>query len=151
MLILERRIKIMDEFIYSISVGVDSMGSREGNIKSDYSMRVEKYKIKSETKFNYVLYNRSQRVKKIDYEKIREGWLINNSKNIGFVIWTKDKNKIRLYKEMLIQKITDTINIYRNELKILESAMNGEIEVEFRDNSLNEYKRYEGKIAEDMF
>jgi len=141
----------MDEFIYSISVGVDSMGSREGNIKSDYSMRVEKYKIKSETKFNYVLYNRSQRVKKIDYEKIREGWLINNSKNIGFVIWTKDKNKIRLYKEMLIQKITDTINIYRNELKILESAMNGEIEVEFRDNSLNEYKRYEGKIAEDMF
>jgi len=52
---------------------------------------------------------------------------------------------------MLIQKITDTINIYRNELKILESAMNGEIEVEFRDNSLDEYKRYEGKIAEDMF
>jgi len=141
----------MEEFIYSISVGVDSMGSRTGNIKSDYSMRIEKYKIKSETNSNYVLYDRTHRVKKSDYEKIRESILYNNSKNIRFVIWTKDKEKIKVYKEELIQKITDTINTYRNELKILEDAMNGEIEVSFRDNSLDEYKRYEGKIAEDMF
>jgi len=141
----------MDEFIYSISVGVDSIGSREGNIKSNYSMKVSKYKIKSETNSNYILLGETHRVKKDDYEKIRESLLRNDSKNIRFVIWTKDKEKIRLYKEMLIQKITDTINIYRNELKILESAMNGEIEVSFRDNSLDEYKRYEGKIAEDMF
>ena len=141
----------MEEFIYSISVGVDSIGSRVGNIKSDYSMRIEKYKIKSETNSNYVLYNRTHRVKKSDYEKIRESILYNNSKNIRFVIWTKDKEKIKVYKEELIQKITDTINAYRNELKILEDAMNGEIEVSFRDNSLDEYKRYEGKIAEDMF
>ena len=141
----------MEEFIYSISMGVDSMGSRVGNIKSDYSMKVEKYKIKSETNSNYVLYNRTHRVKKSDYEKIRESILYNNNKNIRFVIWTKDKEKIKVYKEELIQKITDTINAYRNELKILEDAMNGEIEVSFRDNSLDEYKRYEGKIAEDMF
>jgi len=141
----------MEEFIYSISVGVDSIGSRVGDIKSDYSMRIEKYKIKSETNSNYVLYNRSRRVKKSDYEKIRESILYNNSKNIRFVIWTKDKEKIKVYKEELIQKITDTINTYRNELKILEDAMNGEIEISFRDNSLDEYKRYEGKIAEDMF
>jgi len=141
----------MEEFIYSISVGVDSIGSRVGNIKSDYSMRIEKYKIKSETNSNYVLYNRTHRVKKSDYEKIRESILYNNNKNIRFVIWTKDKEKIKVYKEELIQKITDTINAYRNELKILEDAMNGEIEVSFRDNSLDEYKRYEGKIAEDMF
>ena len=143
----------MDEFIYSISISVDMIGYRIGskNIKTDYSMRVEKYKIKSETKSNYVLYDRTQRVKKEEYEKIREGWLRNGSRNIGFIIWTKDKEKIRLYKEMLIQKITDTINTYRNELKILEDAMNGEIEVEFNDNSLDENKRYEGKIAEDMF
>ena len=141
----------MDEFIYSISVGVDSIGSRVGDIKSDYSMRIEKYKIKSETNSNYVLYNRSRRVKKSDYEKIRESILYNNSKNIRFVIWTKDKEKIKVYKEELIQKITDTINAYRNELKILEDAMNGEIEVSFRDNSLDEYKTYKGKIAEDMF
>ena len=141
----------MEEFIYSISVGVDSIGSRVGDIKSDYSMRIEKYKIKSETNSNYVLYNRSRRVKKSDYEKIRESILYNNSKNIRFVIWTKDKEKIKVYKEELIQKITDTINTYRNELKILEDAMNGEIEVSFRNNSLDEYKRYEGKIAEDMF
>jgi len=117
----------MEEFIYSISVGVDSIGSRVGDIKSDYSMRIEKYKIKSETNSNYVLYNRSRRVKKSDYEKIRESILYNNSKNIRFVIWTKDKEKIKVYKEELIQKITDTINAYRNELKILEDAMNGEI------------------------
>ena len=117
----------MEEFIYSISVGVDSIGSRVGDIKSDYSMRIEKYKIKSETNSNYVLYNRSRRVKKSDYEKIRESILYNNSKNIRFVIWTKDKEKIKVYKEELIQKITDTINTYRNELKILEDAMNGEI------------------------
>ena len=141
----------MEEFIYSISVGVDSIGSRVGNIKSDYSMRVEKYKIKSETNYNYVLYDRSQRVKKSDYEKVREGLLYNNSKNVRFVIWTKDKEKIKVYKEELIQKITDTINNYRNELKILEDAMNKEIEISFRDNSLDEYKRYEGKITEDMF
>jgi len=143
----------MDEFIYSVSVSVDMIGYKIGskNIKTDYSMRVEKYKIKSETNSNYVLYDRTQRVKKEEYEKIREGWLRNSSRNIGFIIWTKDKEKIRLYEEMLIQKITDTINTYRNELKILESAMNGEIEVSFRDNSLDEYKRYEGKIAEDMF
>ena len=143
----------MDEFIYSVSVGVDMIGYKIGskNIKTDYSMRVEKYKIKSETKSNYVLYDRTQRVKKEEYEKIREGWLRNSSRNIGFIIWTKDKEKIRLYKEILIQKITDTINIYRNELNILESAMNGEIEVEFNDNSLDEYKRYKGEIAEDMF
>ena len=141
----------MEEFIYSISVGVDSIGSRVGDIKSDYSMRIEKYKIKSETNSNYVLYNRSRRVKKSDYEKIRESILYNNSKNIRFVIWTKDKEKIKVYKEELIQKITDTINTYRNELKILEDAMNGEIEVSFRDNSLDEYRRYKGKIAEDMF
>ena len=132
----------MEEFIYSISVGVDSIGSRVGDIKSDYSMRIEKYKIKSETNSNYVLYNRSRRVKKSDYEKIRESILYNNSKNIRFVIWTKDKEKIKVYKEELIQKITDTINTYRNELKILEDAMNGEIEISFRDNSLDEYKRY---------
>jgi len=143
----------MDEFIYSISISVDMIGYKIGskNIKTDYSMRVEKYKIKSETKSNYVLYDRTQRVKKEEYEKIREGWLRNSSRNIGFIIWTKDKEKIRLYKEILIQKITDTINIYRNELNILESAMNGEIEVEFNDNSLDEYKRYKGEIAEDMF
>ena len=141
----------MEEFIYSISVGVDSIGSRVGDIKSDYSMRVEKYKIKSETNSNYVLYNRTHRVKKSDYEKIRESVLYNNSKNIRFVIWTKGKEKIKVYKEELIQKITDTINTYRNELKILEDAMNGEIEVFFRDNSLDEYKTYKGKIAEDMF
>ena len=143
----------MDEFIYSISISVDMIGYRIGskNIKTDYSMRVEKYKIKSETKSNYVLYDRTQRVKKEEYEKIREGWLRNSSRNIGFIIWTKDKEKIRLYKEMLIQKITDTINTYRNELKILENAMNGEIKVEFNDNSLDEDKRYEGKIAENMF
>jgi len=141
----------MEEFIYGISVGVDSIGSRAGNIKSDYSMRIEKYKIKSETNSNYVLYDRSQRVKKSDYEKVREGLLYNNSKNVRFVIWTKDKEKIKVYKEELIQKITDTINNYRNELKILEDAMNKEIEISFRDNSLDEYKRYEGKITEDMF
>jgi len=141
----------MEEFIYSISVGVDSIGSRVGDIKSDYSMRVEKYKIKSETNSNYVLYDRTHRVKKSDYEKIRESVLYNNSKNIRFVIWTKGKEKIKVYKEELIQKITDTINTYRNELKILEDAMNGEIEVFFRDNSLDEYKTYKGKIAEDMF
>jgi len=141
----------MEEFIYSISVGVDSIGSRVGDIKSDYSMRIEKYKIKSETNSNYILYDRSQRVKKSDYEKARESLLYNNSKNVRFVIWTKDKEKIKVYKEELIKKITDTINAYRNELKILEDAMNGEIEVEFRDNSLDEYKRYKGKIAEDMF
>ena len=84
-------------------------------------------------------------------KKIRESLLRNDSKNVRFVIWTKDKEKIRIYKEMLIQKITDTINTYRNELKILEDAMNGEIEVSFRDNSIDEYKRYKGKIAEDMF
>ena len=141
----------MEEFIYSISVGVDSIGSRVGDIKLDYSMRIEKYKIKSETNSNYVLYNRARRVKKSDYEKIRESILYNNSKNVRFVIWTKEKEKIKVYKEELIQKITDTINTYRNELKILEDAMNGEIEVSFRNNSLDEYKRYEGKIAEDMF
>jgi len=84
-------------------------------------------------------------------KKIRESLLRNDSKNVRFVIWTKDKEKIRIYKEMLIQKITDTINTYRNELKILEDAMNGEIEVSFRDNSIDGYKRYKGKIAEDMF
>ena len=117
----------MEEFIYSISVGVDSIGSRVGDIKSDYSMRIEKYKIKSETNSNYILYDRSQRVKKSDYEKARESLLYNNSKNVRFVIWTKDKEKIKVYKEELIKKITDTINAYRNELKILEDAMNGEI------------------------
>jgi len=143
----------MDEFIYSISVSVDMIGQKIGseNIKSQYLMRVEKYKIKSETNFNYVLYNRTQRVKKSEYEIIKEGWTRNSSRCIGFIIWTKDKEKIKVYKEMLIQKIIDTINIYRNELNILESAMNEEIEVSFRDNSLDEYKRYEGKIAEDMF
>jgi len=142
----------MDEFIYSISVSVDMIGQKIGseNIKSQYLMRVEKYKIKSETNFNYALYNRTQRVKK-EYEIIKEGWTRNSSRCIGFIIWTKDKEKIKVYKEMLIQKIIDTINIYRNELNILESAMNEEIEVSFRDNSLDEYKRYEGKIAEDMF
>ena len=121
----------MEEFIYSIFVGVDMLRSRIGLeiIKTDYSMRVEKYKIKSETNSNYVLYDRSQRVKKSDYEKVREGLLRNSSRYIGFVIWTKDKEKIEVYKEELIQKITDTINAYRNELKILEDAMNGEIEV----------------------
>jgi len=143
----------MEEFIYSISIGVDSMGSRieSGIIKSDYSMRISKYKIKSETNSNYILYNRTHRVKKDDYEKIRESILYNNSRNIRFVIWTKDKEKIRLYKEELIQKIINTINNYRKELNILENAMNGKIEVSFRDNSLDEYKKYEGKIAEDMF
>jgi len=143
----------MDEFIYSISVSVDMIGQKIGseNIKSQYLMRVEKYKIKSETNFNYALYNRTQRVKKSEYEIIKEGWTRNSSRCIGFIIWTKDKEKIKVYKEMLIQKIIDTINIYRNELNILESAMNEEIEVSFRDNSLDEYKRYEGKIAEDMF
>ena len=143
----------MDEFIYSISVSVDMIGQKIGseNIKSQYLMRVEKYKIKSETNFNYVLYNITQRVKKSEYEIIKEGWTRNSSRCIGFIIWTKDKEKIKVYKEMLIQKIIDTINIYRNELNILESAMNEEIEVSFRDNSLDEYKRYEGKIAEDMF
>jgi len=143
----------MDEFIYSISVSVDMIGQKIGseNIKSQYLMRVEKYKIKSETKSNYVLYDRIQRVKKEEYEKIREGWLRNSSRNIGFIIWTKDKGKIRLYKEKMIQKINDTIDTYRNELKILEDAMNREIEVSFRDNNLDEYKEYEGRIAEDMF
>ena len=143
----------MDEFIYSISISVDMIGYKIGskNIKTDYSMRVEKYKIKSETKSNYVLYDRTQRVKKEEYEKIREGWLRNSSRNIGFIIWTKDKEKIKVYKEELIQKITDTIDTYRNELKILEDAMNGEIEVEFNDNSSDDGKRYEGKNAEDMF
>jgi len=143
----------MDEFIYSVSISVDMIGSRieSKNIKTNYSMRVKKYKIKSETNSNYVLYNRTQRVKKDDYEKFREGLLRNSSRNIGFIIWTKDKEKIRIYKEMLTQKITDTIDTYRNELKILENAMNGEIEVEFNDNSLDEDKRYKGKIAEDMF
>jgi len=143
----------MEEFIYSIFVGVDMLRSRIGLeiIKTDYSMRVEKYKIKSETNSNYVLYDRSQRVKKSDYEKVREGLLRNSSRYIGFVIWTKDKEKIKVYKEELIRKITDTINTYKNELKILEDAMNGEIEVSFRDNSLDEYKIYKGKIAEDIF
>jgi len=52
----------MDEFIYSVSIGVDSMGSRVGNIKSNYSMNVSKYKIKSETNSNYILHNRTHRV-----------------------------------------------------------------------------------------
>jgi len=77
----------MEEFIYSIFVGVDMLRSRIGLeiIKTDYSMRVEKYKIKSETNYNYVLYDRSQRVKKSDYEKVREGLLRNSSRYIGFV------------------------------------------------------------------
>ena len=141
----------MDEFIYSVLVSVDMWGSKVENIKTNYSIRIEKYKIKSETNSNYVLWGETHRIKKSNCELIKEGILRNGGKYIGFVVWTRDKDKIRLYKEMLIQKITDTINIYRNELKILESAMNGEIEVSFRDNSLDEYKRYEGKIAEDMF
>jgi len=61
----------MDEFIYSISVSVDMIGSRieSGNIKSYYSMKVSKYKIKSETNSNYILLGETHRVKKDDYEK----------------------------------------------------------------------------------
>jgi len=53
----------MDEFIYSVSVGVDNIGSRieSGNIKSDYSMRISKYKIKSETNSNYILLGETHR------------------------------------------------------------------------------------------
>ena len=53
----------MDEFIYSVSVGVDNIGSRieSGNIKSYYSMKVSKYKIKSETNSNYILLGETHR------------------------------------------------------------------------------------------
>jgi len=141
----------MDEYIYNISVCVDMIGSREGNIKSNYFMKVSKYIIKSETKDNFILLGETHRVKKSNYEEIIESMLYNSSRHIRFIIWTKDKDNIRYFKDKLIQKITDVINTYKSELQVLENTMiMKEIDVEFRDNTSNDYKTYKGKDAKDM-
>jgi chromatin remodeling complex protein RSC6 len=138
------------DYIYKVSVGVDMLFGKENVTKTEFSIKIWKYKIKNETNLNYILVGESERVKKDEICKIKDGLLKNSTRNIRYFVWLIDNNDISIYKTKIIDQIYNTINNYKNQLNILETAMSGEIKVQFDDrSSYDEIEKPE--ITSDMF
>lgn len=133
------------DFVYKVLVGVDIFGR-----SSNYSMRIWKYKIKSETNLNYIVWGEREGVKKKEIGQIQEGNLQNSSRNIRYMVWLINQEDIKNYKEQMILKIKETINTYRNQLQQLEDMMDTKIKIMMDDRSnIDDIPKYE--ITEDMF
>jgi len=131
-------------YIYKVSISVDMFGKI-----GDYSMRVFKHVIKSETNLNYILLGERYRVKKTEINIIREGLLINSSKHISYLVWILNEKDIVVYKDKIIDKIKETIELYRQQIQKLETLMENNLKITIHDETkLDEPIRTE--ITEDM-
>lgn len=108
--------------IYSLTMRV---------IKEDLLFRIEKHFIKSVTSKNYVIEGKRIKIKELD--QIQETITYNTPGRIAFQIWTTQENKIKEYKNLLIERINQEIEMLFNKIQELSKVLEGKPRIRFED------------------